>query len=108
MMHGQLALSTSGVPLGLLEYEFIQRDKLFGKRVRKSQAHMNLPISRKESQRWIDFIHSSSLKDTGNTETIHIADREGDLYELYRECVSLKQNFEIRVCLGEIAAEGWA
>lgn len=102
MMHGQLALSTDGVPLGLLEYDFIQRDKLLGKTNRKKYSHMQLPISHKESQRWINFVHSASLEDIGSTEAVHIADREGDIYELYRDCTLLEQSFVFRACYNRV------
>ena len=34
--------------------------------------------------------------DTGNCEVIHVADREGDIYELYRECFKWDEKFLIR------------
>jgi hypothetical protein len=44
----------------------------------------------------LEFIRFSNSCDTGNSEIIHVADREGDIYELYRECADLDENFLIR------------
>ena len=98
MMHGQLAISDNGIPLGLLDQKFIQRDKLRGKRVRKSTSYQKLPVNKKESQRWIDSINLSRKRDFEGTEIIHIADREGDIYELYRDCISWREKFVFRAC----------
>ena len=94
--HGLLALSDKGIPLGIVHQEFIDRKgfKANG-RLSKSQ-YQRLPISEKESIRWLSFIEKSQELDTGPCEVIHVADREGDIYELYRDCTHWGENFLIR------------
>ena len=79
MMHGALAVSEDGIPLGLIEQKFIKRSKFRGGLAERSKLYSKLPIKKKESQRWIDFINSSRERDYGDTKIIHIADREGDI-----------------------------
>jgi hypothetical protein len=96
MLHGQLALSTSGTPLGILEQQFIERKKLQGGARARAKNHRQLPVKKKESQRWIDFIDKSRVHDFKQTEVIHMGDREADIYELYRDSLKWNEKFLIR------------
>ena len=51
---------------------------------RKQYVHTK-PIEEKESYRWIEAINKTNNLDISN-DLIHVADREGDIYELYRDC----------------------
>ncbi len=80
ILHGLLALSDKGLPLGIINQEFIDRKGFKDKgRLTKTQFVL-LPISQKESKRWPEFIKISKTLDTGDVQIIHIADREGDIY----------------------------
>ena len=96
MLHGQLALTTNGVPLGILKQDFIERKKLQGGARARAKNHRQLPVKEKESQRWIDFIDSSRNHSFNDTQVIHMGDREADIYELYRDCLNWNEKFLIR------------
>lgn len=96
ILHELLALNDKGLPLGIIHQEFIDRQSFKDKgRLTKTQ-YQRLPISQKESKRWPEFIKISKALNTGEAQIIHIADREGDIYELYRDCLNWEENFLIR------------
>ena len=97
LLHGLLAINDKGLPLGIIHQEFISRKKFKGPRTSaRKEAEKKLPISKKESFRWVKCVQKSQQLDTGGSEIIHIADREGDIYELYKECSKRKEKFLIR------------
>jgi hypothetical protein len=80
--HVLLAVTSECHHLGVLKNKWIVRDrKKVGK---KSQQRKQLPITDKESYRWVeDFNHVNSLAvQTPQTQFFYIADRESDVYEL--------------------------
>jgi hypothetical protein len=58
---------------------------------------LNSHISDKENQRWITEVEESQSLNVGNTEVIHIADRECDFYEFFRDTSALGAHVLIRV-----------
>lgn len=83
-------------PLGILGQKFVDR-KTFKENGRLTkQQYQRLPIEKKESIKWIELIKECTAYDFGKTQTIHVADREGDIYELYRDCLDWNENFLIR------------
>ncbi len=81
-LHSTLALSTSGLPLGFLDAQCWARDpKEFGKKKN------HLPIEEKESQRWIDSYRAVAQvqQRLPGLTLVSVADREGDIYELFAE-----------------------
>lgn len=84
VVHGTLAFSASGLPLGLIDLQSWARDaEDFGKRHRRKQ----LSIEQKESFKWIEsFRRTTALQGRcPNTRIINIGDRESDVYELFLE-----------------------
>ena len=97
LLHGLLAINDKGLPLGIIHQRFISRKKFKGPRTSAmKEEEKRLPINKKESFRWVDCIEKSKKLDTGDSEIIHIADREGDIYELYKECSKWQEKFLIR------------
>ncbi|ODS23296.1 hypothetical protein AB835_09755 [Candidatus Endobugula sertula] len=80
MLHNTLALSTKGIPLGLVNQSHTDRKQRYeGRHEEKRQRrHWNSNVSDKENLRWITGVEESQDLDVGNTEIIHIADRECD------------------------------
>ncbi len=80
VMHSCLAVTTEGVPLGLLDQQIFAREAVPEDRT----AHRNaLPIEDKESYRWL-----ASLKNAqpvhGETQFVTVCDREADIYEFFQ------------------------
>lgn len=97
ILHGQLAISDKGLPLGVIHQEFTSRKRFKGPRTSaRTEERKKQPIKKKESFKWIGSIEKSKSLDTGDSEIIHVADREGDIYELYKECSKWKEKYLIR------------
>lgn len=98
ILHNTLAVTDDGIPLGLIDQTFIDRKSFTGKNFEEKRKirHWNSPANKKESIRWINVVRKSHRIDFGQTQTIHIADRECDMYEFYRDAVELGENILIR------------
>ena len=79
-VHSTLAVSSEGVPLGLLCQEVWARDpasKGSGHRRRKREIH------EKESQRWLTALEASQQTVPAEVQVVTVADREADIYALF-------------------------
>lgn len=83
IMHTCLAVTTEGLPLGLLDQKIFAR-KLRQKRTGKGRKpHDLLPVEEKESYRWLEALMNTkeALDDTG---VITVCDREADFYDFFK------------------------
>lgn len=94
ILHSTMAVTTDGLPLGLFDQRFIDR-KSFHDSPRQTR-HWNKRIEEKESFRWIEVIRDFKKQTQNEYNVIHVADREGDIYELYRDAKDLDEKFIIR------------
>lgn len=80
--HSALAVSLTGVPLGLLWQQLWERDPAtIGQRHRRRQR----ATADKESQRWLDGVVASEAVVPDAVALITVADREADLYDLFAQ-----------------------
>lgn len=80
LMHSCLAVTTDGLPLGLLDQKIFARESVARDRI----EHRNvIPIEEKESYRWLDSLRNSRPV-LGNTQLVTVCDREADIYELFQ------------------------
>jgi hypothetical protein len=87
-LHSTLALTPSGQPLGLLHAQTWARSpRHFG---RSSHQRNRTPRAQKESQKWMDsFTACQALAaQCPNTTLVNVADREGDLYDLFQQALA--------------------
>ncbi len=78
-LQSALALTTDGVPLGLVGQIAWARDpETRGKRAARRQ----LPIEEKESHRWLKIQEQIAARVPDDTPTVLMGDRESDIYEL--------------------------
>lgn len=87
IMHTSFAVTTEGLPLGILDQKVFARQAMPEelKKKMKRGNNANVAIEDKESFRWLE-----SLKKTHNAvadalQVVTICDREGDMYEFF-EC----------------------
>jgi IS4 transposase len=95
-LHLPLAVSADGwrVPLGVLGFEAMVREKLSDKSLTWRQKRED---PNKESRRWNRGIDGVEALFAGSdTEVVHVLDREGDDYELVAEQVEAGRSFVIR------------
>lgn len=83
--HPVLALDENGLPLGLLDQQYWCRE---AKVKHTAKDRKKLPISEKESYRWLKGAVNANLAIKTNLpekqpEIIHIFDREGDIHEAF-------------------------
>jgi hypothetical protein len=90
--HSSLAVSVEGVPLGLLDQQVWQRAVSQG---RKHNTHQTVPITEKESFKWLQGLQNSLPVDQA-WEVITVCDREGDVYELFQLAQQQGAKFIVR------------
>jgi hypothetical protein len=81
-LHSSLAFTPAGAALGVVAAEWWIRDpKECGKAARRHER----PIEEKESFRWLKSYQATAAcaRENPGTRFINLADREGDLYELF-------------------------
>ena len=98
ILHNSLALTESGVPMGLLNQKFVRRETIKHPDREMSASHYThtRSITKKESYRWIEAINNINNLNIEKKNIIHIADREADIYELYRNCDEKQIKFVVR------------
>ena len=93
VMHSTLAVTSKGLPLGLLKSKIWARD---GYSEQTDQERKETPINEKESYRWIESLKETKVRAPAGTRVITICDRECDIYEFFLEAQELSAEFVIR------------
>ena len=91
IMHSALAVTPSGLPLGLLAQRIWARAGYKNKLARKKK-----PIESKESYRWIETLRETHECNTAMTQLVTVCDRESDIYEFFVEAQKLGSSFVVR------------
>lgn len=103
ILHNSLALTEEGVPLGIVNQQFTRRETILHpdrKMATKQYVHTR-PIEEKESYKWIEAITKTNKLGISNSQ-IHVADRESDIYELYRDSSKNDVKFVIRARMNRV------
>jgi Transposase DNA-binding len=107
LMHSSLVVTTEGLPLGLAAIKFWTRKKFKGTNALKKRINpTRVPIEEKESIRWLTNLRQSTDLLGTPERCVHIADREGDIYELFCEAHEANTHFVIRTCVDRLAGDG--
>lgn len=109
-LHNTIAVSRSGVPLGLLKQTYYTHEDFRATRasddVNKRGANKTLPFEEKESFRWVDHFNKTDAFCKPSNRFIHVADRECDIYEFLQNVDTSKSHFVIRSSLNRRTHEG--
>jgi hypothetical protein len=106
-MHGSLAVTQEGLPLGLAAVKFWTRSKFKGTAALKKKVNpTRVPIEQKESIRWLESMRQSTALFGDPARCVHIGDRESDIYELFCTADELGTHFLVRSCVDRLAGEG--
>lgn len=100
--HTTLAVTVAGVPLGLLEQRVWVRPH---NPEAKDNAHQQLPITQKESYKWLEGLQRSLTEGSERT-VITVCDREADIYELFQYAHDHQGYYVIRVKNNRLLHEG--
>lgn len=106
LMHSSLAVTSNGTPLGLTSNRFWSRRTF--KNTEQMKRHINptrVPIDQKESIRWLQNMEQSHSPLNDPSIYIHIADREGDIYEYFCRCEEIGAYFISRSCVNRLAEQ---
>jgi hypothetical protein len=87
LLHSTLAVTPSGQPLGMLHTAVRARDPKAAGSARQRHAK---PTAEKESQKWLDSLSACQelAPQCPNTLLVNVADREGDLYDLFAQALA--------------------
>ena len=80
-MHSTLAMTTQGMPLGLLTQAFFTRPE--DEPAHRPEECRKLPIEEKESYRWLQAFEQTLVLAPPGVEVITVCDREADIYEMF-------------------------
>lgn len=98
-VHSTFGVSGAGEPLGLLGQDcWVREQAPKPKKGRKAaERNRHKPIEEKESYRWIKCLRSAESKVAPETQLVHIADREADIFELFAQPRAANSELLIRV-----------
>jgi hypothetical protein len=84
-MHTSFALTTQGLPLGILDQKIYPRkkDSVELKKLKKKTHDIGVPIEDKESFRWLESLRETKKTVDDETQIVTICDREADMYEFF-------------------------
>lgn len=87
LLHSTLAVTPSGLPLGMLHTAVHARDP---KAVGSAKQRHSKPIAEKESHKWLDSLSACQQVAPQCPETllVNVTDREGDLYDLFSQALA--------------------
>lgn len=94
VVHTCLAVTTEGLPLGLLDQKIFSR-KLRTKKIGKAKPHDHLPIEEKESYRWREALENTKTV-MGDTRIVTVCDREADLYDFFKHSHQIRAPVLVR------------
>jgi Transposase DNA-binding/Transposase DDE domain len=107
LMHSSLVVTTDGLPLGLAAVKFWTRKQFKGTNALKRTVNpTRIPIEEKESFKWLENIHQTTDLLRRPADCIHIADREGDIFELFCTAHERDTKFLVRTCVDRLAKDG--
>ena len=107
LMHSSMAVTTAGLPLGMTAVKFWNRKKFKGAAALKRKVNpTRVPIEGKESMRRLDNLHLSTELLGEPARCVHIADREGNIRELFCQARELNTHFLVRRCVDRLAGAG--
>lgn len=93
LMHSVLAVSSDGVPLGLLYQNFWSREI---SEIPKAKRKRKLPIEKKESNKWLNALENSSQYIPDNIRRVTVCDREADIFEFFKKANELGEHLLAR------------
>ena len=107
-VHSSMAVTSDGLPLGLLNVRTWTRDP---EQVGLRHSRHERPITEKESHRWLEGLAAASRCLPQDREVLHIADREADIFELFAAPRPQQAHLLIRAtrerCLSDGAGNLW-
>jgi hypothetical protein len=106
-MHSSLAITTEGLPLGLIAAKFWTRTRFRGTNALKRRINpTRLRIEEKESYRWLENMRQSTALLGEPERLVHFGDRKNDIYDFFCETQARGPHFLVRTCIDRLAGDG--
>jgi len=102
--HSSLVVTAEGLPLGLAAVKFWSRKEFKGPEGRKRAR--SGPIEARESVRWLENLREATARLEQPGRCVHVADQEGDIYELFCAAQECGAHFLIRTQAVRLAEGG--
>lgn len=93
MQHNTLAVTPSGLPLGLINQICWSRALTPEEKATQDTA----TIEEKESFKWIQTLRNTQLRSPASTKVVTVCDREADIYEFFDEAETLDASVLVRL-----------
>ena len=103
-VHSCLLITPGGVTMGLVDQNINTRET--NKDPQSPHEKQKRKIQDKESGRWLQTMQTAQNNAPEGTKLIHIADREGDIYQWYNLAQSTNQSFVIRTKHDRLTPDG--
>ncbi len=91
--HTNIAVTTDGIALGLLDQKIWARDP---SEHGKGDDRKKRPIEEKESNKWLESMEKSNKMMPENVRIVNVCDREGDIFEFFLKCKLEDRFFLVR------------
>lgn len=100
IMHTSFAISTQGLPLGILDQKIYPRkpDSEELKLLKKRTGHNGVAIEDKESFRWLESLSKTKKIVDDSTQVVTVCDREADMYEFFELAHRIHSPILVRAC----------
>lgn len=105
IMHSTLAVSTDGLPLGILDQEIYSRPELSieQKEMKKKTHNNSLPVEEKDSFRWLKSLKNYTREFLDSSlQIVTVCDREADMYDLFNLADNLQSPLIVRASQSRI------
>ena len=99
IMHTSFAVSTDGLPLGILDQKIFPRQVISEELAeRRDRTHnTDVAIEDKESFRWLESLDNTTQNMIGTTtKVVTVCDRECDFYEFFEKAKQLETSVLVR------------
>jgi len=99
VMHSTIAVSTDGLPLGILNQKIYSRPEVPAKKkmLRKKSHNKALPTEEKDSVRWLEALKETDKHFPSQSQrVVTVCDREADMYDFFRLADSLNASLLVR------------
>jgi hypothetical protein len=95
LVHSTLAITPTGQPLGFLHSAVRVRRRARGQAAKRHQRE----VTQKESHKWVESLEACQLltPQCPQTMLVNVADREGDLYELFVQALNVPSGSKVHL-----------
>lgn len=97
ILHSALAMTTDGVPLGIIDGKLWTRTKPAGSITESGKNTSRIPLEEKESFRWIEAMRGVERVIQKPSQVVHVCDRESDIIEFFLEAKHQGTHFVVRI-----------